>query len=53
MRKQLEGYFSYGDGNKKDLIDCLCDLPGIGEKSAERLALATINLDKSIINLYK
>lgn len=23
LRKQLEGYFSYGDGNKKDLIDCL------------------------------
>lgn len=36
----------------RDLIECYKKLPGIGEKSAERLALATINLDNEIINLF-
>ena len=36
----------------RNLIECYKKLPGVGEKSAERLALATINLDKSIINLF-
>lgn len=30
----------------KNLIDCLRDLPGIGEKSAERMAYSIINFDK-------
>ena len=36
----------------RNLIECYKKLPGVGEKSAERLALATIELDKSIINLF-
>ena len=36
----------------RDLIECYKKLPGVGEKSAERLALATINLDTNIINLF-
>ncbi len=35
-----------------NLIECYKKLPGIGEKTAERLALATINLDKEIIDLF-
>lgn len=31
----------------KNLIDCLKDLPGIGEKTAERLAFSLINFDKN------
>lgn len=36
----------------KNLIECYKKLPGIGEKTAERLALATLELDDSIINLF-
>jgi recombination protein RecR len=36
----------------KQLIESYKKLPGIGEKSAERLALATINLDEEIINNF-
>ncbi len=36
----------------KNLIECFKKLPGIGEKTAERLALATLNLDPSIIHLF-
>ena len=36
----------------KNLISCFKKLPGIGEKSAERLALATLNLDQSLIDLF-
>ncbi len=36
----------------KNLIECYKKLPGIGEKTAERLALATMNLDNEIINLF-
>lgn len=36
----------------RNLIECYKKLPGIGEKSAERLALATLNVDKSIITLF-
>lgn len=36
----------------KDLIECFKRLPGIGEKSAERLALSTINMDNDIIKLF-
>lgn len=36
----------------RNLIECYKKLPGVGEKSAERLALATLNIDKSIINLF-
>lgn len=35
-----------------NLIECYKKLPGIGEKSAERLALASINLDVEIISLF-
>lgn len=36
----------------RNLIECYKKLPGVGEKSAERLALATIDLDKNIIKLF-
>ncbi len=36
----------------RNLIECYKKLPGIGEKTAERLALATLNLDKEIIDLF-
>ena len=36
----------------RNLIECYKKLPGVGEKSAERLALATIELDNRIINLF-
>ena len=36
----------------RNLIECYKKLPGVGEKSAERLALATLNIDKNIINLF-
>lgn len=35
-----------------DLIECYKKLPGIGEKTAERLALATLNLDTDITELF-
>lgn len=34
------------------LIECFKKLPGIGEKTAERYALATLSLDKNIIDLF-
>lgn len=36
----------------KNLIECFKKLPGIGEKTAERLALATLNLDSDLIHLF-
>lgn len=39
-------------GCVRNLIECLKDLPGIGEKSAERLAYAIINFDKEKIDLF-
>jgi len=36
----------------KKLIDCYKKLPGVGEKSAERMALATIDLDQEILNIF-
>lgn len=36
----------------KNLIECYKKLPGIGEKSAERLALATIDLEEDISLLF-
>ena len=36
----------------KNLIECFKKLPGIGEKTAERLALSTLDLDEEIIDLY-
>lgn len=36
----------------KNLIECFKKLPGIGEKTAERLALATLNLDSNLIELF-
>lgn len=35
-----------------DLIECFKKLPGIGEKTAERLALSLINADENYINLF-
>ena len=34
-----------------NLIECFKKFPGIGEKTAERLALATLNMDEDIIDL--
>ena len=36
----------------KKLIECYKKLPAIGEKSAERMALATIDLDQDILNTF-
>ena len=35
-----------------NLIECYKKLPGIGEKTAERLALSTLQLDEEIIDLF-
>ena len=35
-----------------NLIECFKKFPGIGEKTAERLALATLNMDSDIIDLF-
>ena len=35
-----------------NLIECFKKFPGIGEKTAERLALATLNMDANIIDLF-
>ena len=36
----------------KDLIDCFSKLPSIGKKTAERLALSTIDMPDDTINLF-
>lgn len=36
----------------KNLIDCYKKLPGVGEKSAERMALATIDIDQDVLNIF-
>ena len=35
-----------------NLIECFKKLPGVGEKTAERLALSTLNLNEEIIELF-
>lgn len=35
-----------------NLIECYKKLPGIGEKTAERLALASIDLDEDVISIF-
>ena len=35
-----------------NLIECFKKLPSIGEKSAERLALATLDMDEDILNIF-
>lgn len=35
-----------------NLIECYKKLPGIGEKTAERLALATLQLDDTMLDLF-
>ena len=37
----------------KNLIECFKKLPGIGEKTAERLSLSILNLDDSIIDVFE
>lgn len=36
----------------ENLIECFSKLPGVGNKSAERLALSTLNLDQDVINTF-
>lgn len=36
----------------RNLIDCLKDLPGIGEKSAERLAFSILNFDHDKLDCF-
>ena len=36
----------------KNLIECLKDLPGIGEKSAERLAFSILNFDGEKLDMF-
>lgn len=36
----------------KNLIECYKKLPGIGEKTAERIALATLNMEEDVIKLF-
>jgi recombination protein RecR len=35
-----------------NLIECFKKLPGIGEKSAERMALSTLDFDQEILDLF-
>ncbi len=35
-----------------NLIECFKKLPGIGEKSAERMALSTMNFDEDVLKLF-
>lgn len=37
----------------KNLIECFKKLPGIGEKTAERLSLSVLNLDENVIDVFK
>ena len=36
----------------RNVIDCFKNLPGIGEKTAERLAFSLINFDKEKLTLF-
>lgn len=36
----------------KNLIECYKKLPGIGEKTAERLALATLNINQETLDIF-
>lgn len=36
----------------ENLIECFSKLPGIGSKTAERLALSTLNIDQEVIDLF-
>ncbi len=36
----------------QNLIECFKKLPGIGEKTAERYALATLDLDQEVIDVF-
>ena len=36
----------------QNLIECFQKLPGIGEKTAERLALATLKLDQDVVDVF-
>jgi recombination protein RecR len=36
----------------KNLIECYKKLPGIGEKTAERLALSTITMEENVVDLF-
>ena len=36
----------------KNIIDCFKDLPGIGEKTAERLAFSLINFNKEKLTSF-
>ena len=36
----------------KNLIECYKKLPGVGEKSAERMALATIDIDQDTLAVF-
>ncbi len=36
----------------KNLIECYKKLPGIGEKTAERMALSTLDFDQEIVDLF-
>lgn len=35
-----------------NLIECFKKLPGVGEKSAERMALSTLNFDEEILEIF-
>ncbi len=35
-----------------DLIECYKKLPGVGEKTAERMALSTLDMDEEVLNLF-
>ncbi len=36
----------------KDLIACLKKMPGVGEKTAERLALSVLEMDKDVVTTF-
>ncbi|MBR3898224.1 MAG: recombination protein RecR [Bacilli bacterium] len=35
-----------------NLIECFKKFPGIGEKTAERMALSTLNMEEDVLNLF-
>lgn len=35
-----------------DLIECYKKLPGVGEKTAERMALSTLDMDEEVLSLF-
>ena len=53
LLKECQVYFNMYPSTIKNLIECFKKLPGIGEKTAERLSLSVLNLDNSVIDMFE